>query len=60
MTDPEFRGVFHRHKDVLYRFVYRMTGSSSAAEDVVQECFLALWRRPGHMILIVAPCARSC
>jgi RNA polymerase sigma-70 factor (ECF subfamily) len=46
MTDPEFRDAFHGHKDVLYRFAYRMTGSSSAAEDVVQECFLALWRRP--------------
>jgi len=46
MTDPEFRDAFYWHKDVLYRFAYRMTGSSSAAEDVVQECFLALWRRP--------------
>src|SRR5260370_8206770 len=47
MTDPEFRDAFHRHKDVLYRFAYRMIGSSSAAEDVVQESFLALWRSPG-------------
>jgi RNA polymerase sigma factor (sigma-70 family) len=23
-----------------------MTGSSEASEDVVQECFLALWRKP--------------
>jgi RNA polymerase sigma-70 factor (ECF subfamily) len=23
-----------------------MTGSSSSAEDTVQECFLALWRKP--------------
>ncbi len=47
MTDPEFRDAFHMHKDVLYRFAYRMTGSRSLAEDVVQECYLALWRRPG-------------
>jgi len=47
MTDSEFRDAFQQHKDVLYRFAYRMTGSSSAAEDMVQECFLALWRRPG-------------
>jgi RNA polymerase sigma-70 factor (ECF subfamily) len=46
MTDPEFRDAFHWHKDVLYRFD-RMTGSSSAAEDVVQGCFLVLWRSPG-------------
>ena len=46
MTDPEFRSAFHGHKDVLYRFVFRMTGSAAAAEDVVQDCFLALWRNP--------------
>jgi RNA polymerase sigma-70 factor (ECF subfamily) len=46
MTDSEFRDAFEQHKDVLYRFAYRMTGSSSTAEDVVQECFLTLWRKP--------------
>ena len=47
MTDPDFRDAFHAHKDVLYRFVCRMTGSANGAEDIVQECFLALWRKPG-------------
>ena len=47
MIDSEFRDTFQQHKDVLYRFAYRMTGSSSVAEDMMQECFLALWRRPG-------------
>jgi RNA polymerase sigma factor (sigma-70 family) len=46
MTDSDFRDAFHAHKDVLYRFVYRMTGSANGAEDIVQECFLALWRKP--------------
>ena len=47
MTDSEFRDAFQQHKDVLCRFAYRMTGSNSTAEDIVQECFLALWRKPG-------------
>ncbi len=46
MTDAEFRDAFHGHKDVVHRFAYRMTGSSSAAEDIVQDCFLILWRKP--------------
>jgi RNA polymerase sigma factor (sigma-70 family) len=46
MTDPEFRTEFHGHKDVLFRFAYRMTGSAASAEDMVQDCFLALWRNP--------------
>jgi RNA polymerase sigma-70 factor, ECF subfamily len=46
MTDADFRDAFHRHKDVVHRFAYRMTGSGSAAEDIVQDCFLILWRKP--------------
>jgi RNA polymerase sigma-70 factor (ECF subfamily) len=46
MTDPDFRDAFHRHKDVVYRFAYRMTGSVPAAEDMVQDCFMTLWRKP--------------
>lgn len=46
MTDADFRDAFHLHKDALYRFAYRMTGEDSAAQDIAQECFTALWRRP--------------
>ena len=47
MNDFDPREAFESHKDVLFRFAYRMTGSASTAEDVVQECFLSLLRRPG-------------
>jgi RNA polymerase sigma-70 factor (ECF subfamily) len=46
VTDSEFRQVFHSHKDVLYRYAFRMTGSRMGSEDLVQECFLKLWRKP--------------
>jgi RNA polymerase sigma-70 factor (ECF subfamily) len=46
MTDTEFREVFRSHKDVVFRFAYRMTGSTPSAEDVVQDVFVALWRKP--------------
>ena len=46
MTDADFRDAFQRHKDIVYRFAYRMTGSSSTAEDVVQDCFVAFWQKP--------------
>jgi RNA polymerase sigma-70 factor (ECF subfamily) len=44
MTGAEFHEAYERHKDVLYRFARRMTGSATVAEDVVQDCFLMLWR----------------
>ena len=46
MTEAEFRDAFRQHKDVLFRFAYRMTGLVETAEDVVQDCFMTLWRKP--------------
>ena len=46
MTGTEFRSAFHEHKDAVYRFAWRMTNSWGAAEDIVQETFLALLRHP--------------
>ena len=44
MTDAEFREAYAQHKDALYRFARRLTGSGVAAEDLVHDCFLMLWR----------------
>lgn len=46
MTDADFREAYREHKDVLYRFVRRMTGSAEAAEDIVRESYLVLWKNP--------------
>ena len=47
MTDSEFRGAYAGHSNVVFRFAFRMMGSAQDAEDIAQEAFLALWRRPG-------------
>ncbi|MCC6587501.1 MAG: RNA polymerase sigma factor [Bryobacterales bacterium] len=41
---PDIRTLYLHHKDAIYRFVWRLTGSASAAEDVLQDCFIALLR----------------
>lgn len=46
MTDSELRQAFEQHKEAVYRFAWRMTGSPEAAEDIAQEVFLTLARRP--------------
>jgi RNA polymerase sigma-70 factor (ECF subfamily) len=45
VTDDEFRAAFDQHKDAIYRFAWRMTGSD-AADDIAQDAFLVLWRQP--------------
>ena len=43
--DPRaFELVYERHATAAFSLAYRMTGRRSAAEDVVQEAFLSLWR----------------
>ena len=39
-----FEVVYERHSGAAFSLAYRMCGSRAAAEDVVQEAFLSLWR----------------
>ena len=48
MTDAEFQAVFDQHKDAVYRFVWRMSRSPAAAEDITQDVFVGLLRYPGR------------
>jgi RNA polymerase sigma-70 factor (ECF subfamily) len=40
--ENSFLSLYRRHRTPLFRFAWRLTGSVAAAEDVTQECFLAL------------------
>src|SRR5215475_6594929 len=44
--EAAFLRLFEDHHLPLFRFAWRLTGSIADAEDIVQECFLALLR-PG-------------
>lgn len=48
MTDAEFQDAFEQHKDAVYRFAWRMSGSSAAAEDITQDVFVGLLRYPNR------------
>ena len=43
-----FAALYRRHSGIVYRFARLMTGSTSAAEDIVQEVFLVLMRDAGR------------
>ena len=43
--DPDAFEVFYdRHGGVAYSLAYRVVGERGAAEDVVQEAFISIWR----------------
>jgi len=44
--EPAFQALYQRHLATIFRFAYRMLGSSEHAEDVAHDCFLGLIRNP--------------
>ena len=47
-SDPEaFATLYDRHSRAAYALAYRMMGERLAAEDLVQEVFLKVWRTAG-------------
>jgi len=46
--EDAFTVLYRRHQAGLYRFALRMTGSSWAAEEIVQDVFMTLMRNPGR------------
>jgi len=46
VIDAEFQAAFEQHKDAVYRFAWRMSGSSAAPEDIIQDVFVGLLRHP--------------
>jgi RNA polymerase sigma-70 factor, ECF subfamily len=48
LTDPAtFARAFEQHERAVYGAALRIVSSPAQAQDVVQDVFLRLWRRPG-------------
>ena len=47
LSDPAvFERAYDEHARVVYAAAYRILGNQAQAQDVVQDVFLRLWRRP--------------
>lgn len=42
-----FMALYQRYRTPVFRFAWRFTGSADTAEDITQECFLALFAGAG-------------
>jgi RNA polymerase sigma-70 factor (ECF subfamily) len=46
--EAAFQILYSRYRDSIFRFAYRLVGSSVAAEDVTHDCFLGLIKQPDN------------
>src|SRR5215210_4665407 len=47
LSDPSVFGrAYDRHCGSVYAIAFRVLGNAAQAQDVVQDVFLRLWRRP--------------
>jgi RNA polymerase sigma-70 factor (ECF subfamily) len=48
LSDPvTFGRIYDEHRRGVHATAYRVLGSTAAAQDVVQDVFLRVWRNPG-------------
>lgn len=48
LSDPTtFSAAYERHHRSVYAAAYRICGNQALAQDVVQDVFMRVWRRPG-------------
>ena len=48
LADPQtYARVFEQHERSVYAVALRVLGNPAQAQDVVQDVFLRVWRRPG-------------
>jgi RNA polymerase sigma-70 factor, ECF subfamily len=45
-----FLHLYERHRDAVFRFSYRLSGTVEMAEDVTHDCFLSLIKKPENFI----------
>lgn len=46
--EAAFRALYEAHRDVVFRFAYRMLQSVELAEEITHDCFLYLLKHPGR------------
>jgi RNA polymerase sigma-70 factor, ECF subfamily len=44
--EAAFLLLYERHRDAVFRFAYRLLGSTWLAEDITHDCFLSLIKQP--------------
>lgn len=47
-TEEPLAELYRRHGARLYRFGFGLLGDAGLAEELVQECFVRLWRTAGR------------
>jgi len=48
MDADAFERLYDRHAGAAYALAYRIVGTRQAADDVLQDAFLTVWRSAGH------------
>jgi RNA polymerase sigma-70 factor (ECF subfamily) len=45
LDQSDFRELFEREREPIFRFLYRLTRNATDADDLLQETFLLIWRK---------------
>ena len=61
LSDPAvFERAYDEHSRSVYAAAYRILGNPTQAQDVVQDVFLRIWRRPRTFDAGAASWAPTC